>query len=139
MLGKLLPHFCRPLQHGVNLCGLFPQADIQMSKKGRGKPGETLEKAAELLMGCFRVCAADKYVLTWDSDWVDSGNVCLVSNRLLYLESPSHLQMQLSDTPFSDGCVLRIVGSSDVEQITSLMVQFIVRTFQHLSHTEQSG
>ncbi|XP_064638831.1 PCI domain-containing protein 2-like [Lineus longissimus] len=33
--------------------------DIQLSKKGRGKPGETLEKAAELLMGCFRICASD--------------------------------------------------------------------------------
>lgn len=35
------------------------QADAQLSKKGKGKPGETLEKAAELLMGCFRVCASD--------------------------------------------------------------------------------
>lgn len=35
------------------------QADVQLSKKGKGKPGETLEKAAELLMGCFRVCASD--------------------------------------------------------------------------------
>ena len=31
-----------------------------MAKKGKGKPGETLEKAAETLMGCFRVCASDK-------------------------------------------------------------------------------
>lgn len=39
------------------------------------KPGEILEKAAECLMGCFRVCAADNrfvvctlkyaYVSTW--------------------------------------------------------------------------
>ncbi|XP_062566068.1 myosin-VIIa-like [Saccostrea cucullata] len=34
-------------------------ADAQAQKKGRGKAGERLEKAAELLMGCFRVCAAD--------------------------------------------------------------------------------
>ncbi|XP_022245399.1 PCI domain-containing protein 2-like [Limulus polyphemus] len=34
-------------------------ADLQLSKRGKGKPGETLEKAAELLMGCFRVCASD--------------------------------------------------------------------------------
>ncbi|XP_067122931.1 PCI domain-containing protein 2 [Centruroides vittatus] len=34
-------------------------ADLQLAKKGKGKPGETLEKAAELLMGCFRVCASD--------------------------------------------------------------------------------
>jgi len=26
---------------------------------GRSKPGEILEKAAECLMACFRVCAAD--------------------------------------------------------------------------------
>lgn len=34
-------------------------ADLQLAKKGKGKPGETLEKAADLLMGCFRVCASD--------------------------------------------------------------------------------
>lgn len=43
------------------------QADIQLSKKGKGKPGETLEKSAELLMGCFRVCANDNR-----STWKDS-------------------------------------------------------------------
>lgn len=37
------------------------QADVQAQKKGKGKAGERLEKAAELLMGCFRVCASDKY------------------------------------------------------------------------------
>ena len=36
------------------------KADIQLRKKGRGKEGETLEKAADLIMGCFRVCASDK-------------------------------------------------------------------------------
>ncbi|XP_021356339.1 PCI domain-containing protein 2-like [Mizuhopecten yessoensis] len=34
-------------------------ADLQASKKGKGKPGERLEKSAELLMSCFRVCASD--------------------------------------------------------------------------------
>ncbi|XP_069104037.1 PCI domain-containing protein 2-like [Argopecten irradians] len=34
-------------------------ADLQAAKKGKGKPGERLEKAAELLMSCFRVCASD--------------------------------------------------------------------------------
>ncbi|KAK7484463.1 hypothetical protein BaRGS_00024348 [Batillaria attramentaria] len=34
-------------------------ADLQAVKKSRGKPGERLEKAADLLMGCFRVCASD--------------------------------------------------------------------------------
>jgi len=36
------------------------QADIQLLKKGYGKPGEMAEKAAEVLMGCFRVCASDR-------------------------------------------------------------------------------
>ncbi|NWH77718.1 PCID2 protein, partial [Piaya cayana] len=34
-------------------------ADQQLVKKGKGKVGDTLEKAAELLMSCFRVCASD--------------------------------------------------------------------------------
>ncbi|XP_062907316.1 PCI domain-containing protein 2 isoform X1 [Mobula hypostoma] len=34
-------------------------ADQQLGKKGKGKMGDTLEKAAELLMSCFRVCASD--------------------------------------------------------------------------------
>ena len=35
------------------------QADKQKRSQGRGKPGETLEKASEGIMACFRVCAAD--------------------------------------------------------------------------------
>merc|ERR1719474_1171636 len=35
------------------------QADKQKRSAGRGKPGETLEKASEGIMACFRVCAAD--------------------------------------------------------------------------------
>ncbi|XP_044284623.1 PCI domain-containing protein 2 isoform X3 [Varanus komodoensis] len=34
-------------------------ADQQLAKKGKGKVGDMLEKAAELLMNCFRVCASD--------------------------------------------------------------------------------
>lgn len=34
-------------------------ADAELSRTGKGKPGEALEKAAEALMACFRVCAAD--------------------------------------------------------------------------------
>ncbi|XP_067848567.1 PCI domain-containing protein 2 isoform X1 [Heptranchias perlo] len=34
-------------------------ADQQLGKKGKGKMGDMLEKAAELLMSCFRVCASD--------------------------------------------------------------------------------
>nr|SVE77007.1 EOG090X06A5 [Daphnia lumholtzi]SVE77605.1 EOG090X06A5 [Daphnia lumholtzi]SVE78233.1 EOG090X06A5 [Daphnia lumholtzi] len=35
------------------------KADKELTKKGADKPGQTLEKAAECLMGLFRVCAAD--------------------------------------------------------------------------------
>jgi hypothetical protein len=38
------------------------KADRSLTAKGIGRPKETLEKAAECLMGCFRVCAADKLV-----------------------------------------------------------------------------
>nr|XP_032827768.1 PCI domain-containing protein 2 isoform X2 [Petromyzon marinus] len=34
-------------------------ADLQLARKGRGKVGDTLEKAADTLMSCFRVCASD--------------------------------------------------------------------------------
>uniref|UniRef100_UPI0035902A60 PCI domain-containing protein 2 isoform X2 n=1 Tax=Myxine glutinosa TaxID=7769 RepID=UPI0035902A60 len=34
-------------------------ADQQLRKKGRGKAGDMLEKAADTLMNCFRVCACD--------------------------------------------------------------------------------
>ena len=34
-------------------------ADQELVRRGTSKPGETLEKAAETLMACFRVCAAD--------------------------------------------------------------------------------
>ncbi|KAK2573715.1 Tubulin beta chain [Acropora cervicornis] len=35
------------------------KADKQLVEKGQGKPGDMLEKAAEVMMGCFRVCASD--------------------------------------------------------------------------------
>uniref|UniRef100_A0AAR2JCW6 PCI domain-containing protein 2 n=1 Tax=Pygocentrus nattereri TaxID=42514 RepID=A0AAR2JCW6_PYGNA len=35
------------------------QAEQQLQKKGKGKVGDMLEKAAEQLMSCFRVCASD--------------------------------------------------------------------------------
>ncbi|XP_056226726.1 PCI domain-containing protein 2 isoform X2 [Seriola aureovittata] len=34
-------------------------AEQQLQKKGKGQPSEMLEKAAEQLMSCFRVCASD--------------------------------------------------------------------------------
>ncbi|XP_046572959.1 PCI domain-containing protein 2-like [Haliotis rubra] len=42
-------------------------ADVQAVMKSRGKPGERMEKAAELLMGCFRVCASDNRAAVEDS------------------------------------------------------------------------
>lgn len=45
------------------------QADKQLVEKGQGKPGDMLEKAAEVMMGCFRVCASDRLV---ESEKVDS-------------------------------------------------------------------
>ena len=34
-------------------------ADQELTRTGASKAGETLEKAAEALMSCFRICAAD--------------------------------------------------------------------------------
>ena len=34
-------------------------ADAERTGAGQGHPGEVLEKAAEGLMSCFRVCAGD--------------------------------------------------------------------------------
>lgn len=36
------------------------QAERQASQQGKGTAGEMLEKAADLLMALFRVCASDK-------------------------------------------------------------------------------
>lgn len=48
----------------TTLCAVCFQAEQQLQKKGKGQPGEMLEKAAEQLMSCFRVCASDKSVHT---------------------------------------------------------------------------
>ncbi|CAH3024806.1 unnamed protein product [Porites evermanni] len=50
-----------PLMNAVTLdLRLFAmQADKQLIESRQGKPGEMLEKAAEVMMGCFRVCASD--------------------------------------------------------------------------------
>ncbi|XP_073412963.1 PCI domain-containing protein 2 [Dendrobates tinctorius] len=42
-------------------------ADQQLAKKGKAKIGDMLEKAAELLMSCFRVCASDTRAAFEDS------------------------------------------------------------------------
>ncbi|XP_059163667.1 PCI domain-containing protein 2-like isoform X2 [Physella acuta] len=42
-------------------------ADIQLVKRNKGKVGEKLEKAAELLMNLFRVCASDNRAAIEDS------------------------------------------------------------------------
>ncbi|KAK2156617.1 hypothetical protein NP493_1954g00026 [Ridgeia piscesae] len=38
---------------------LASRADNQLRRTGQGKMGDTMEKAAEVLMSCFRVCASD--------------------------------------------------------------------------------
>ncbi|XP_063809191.1 PCI domain-containing protein 2 isoform X1 [Pseudophryne corroboree] len=43
----------------LDLRNFANSADLQLVKKGKGKIGDMLEKAAELLMSCFRVCASD--------------------------------------------------------------------------------
>lgn len=42
-------------------------ADSQLARQKRGKPGETLEKAADSIMACFRVCASDNRAAPDDS------------------------------------------------------------------------
>ncbi|KAK7073186.1 PCI domain-containing protein 2 [Halocaridina rubra] len=50
-------------------------ADYKLTRSGNSKAGETLEKAAEALMSCFRVCAAD----------TRAGEECTKRWGLLYL------------------------------------------------------
>lgn len=42
-------------------------AELQLSQSGKGKPGEVLEKAADTIMACFRICAADNRAAVQDS------------------------------------------------------------------------
>ncbi|XP_031568913.1 PCI domain-containing protein 2-like [Actinia tenebrosa] len=50
-----------PLMNAVtlDLRQFASKADKQLTSSGRGNPGDTLEKSAEAIMGCFRVCASD--------------------------------------------------------------------------------
>ncbi|KAM9319320.1 PCI domain-containing protein 2 isoform 3-T3 [Gastrophryne carolinensis] len=50
-----------PIMYAItlDLRNFANNADQQLVKKGKGKVGDMLEKAAELLMSCFRVCASD--------------------------------------------------------------------------------
>ncbi|XP_069677150.1 PCI domain-containing protein 2 [Periplaneta americana] len=54
-------NWCLPVMYTVclDLRLLAMHADRTLTVKGIGRPKETLEKAAECLMACFRVCAAD--------------------------------------------------------------------------------
>ncbi|NXT58122.1 PCID2 protein, partial [Pluvianellus socialis] len=60
---SILFYFSRalPIMYAVALdLRIFANnADQQLVKKGKSKVGDMLEKAAELLMSCFRVCASD--------------------------------------------------------------------------------
>ncbi|MBN3322666.1 PCID2 protein, partial [Atractosteus spatula] len=44
---------------GLDLRIFANNAEQQLAKKGKGKVGDMLEKAAEQLMSCFRICASD--------------------------------------------------------------------------------
>lgn len=57
-----------PLMYTVCLDLRLLAQRVEKEKKGTSdKPGEILEKAAECLMGCFRVCAADNRAAEEDS------------------------------------------------------------------------
>uniref|UniRef100_A0A3P9J643 PCI domain-containing protein 2 n=2 Tax=Oryzias latipes TaxID=8090 RepID=A0A3P9J643_ORYLA len=53
-------------------------AEQQLQKKGKGHPGEMLEKAAEQLMSCFRVCASDRAGIDDSKKW----GMMFLSNQL---------------------------------------------------------
>jgi len=55
-------NWCLPVMYTIclDLRLMAIHAERMLTSKGVGRPKETLEKAAECLMGCFRVCAADK-------------------------------------------------------------------------------
>ena len=70
----------------------FWQAKEQQVGRGQGKPGEMLEKAAEVMMGCFRVCTSDRSV-HWAcqlSQLFCSRN-CMAYLRYMYCNTVSHL------------------------------------------------
>lgn len=53
-------NWCLPIMYTVCLdLRLLAQKCEDVGGTNVSKPGEILEKAAECLMGCFRVCAAD--------------------------------------------------------------------------------
>uniref|UniRef100_A0A3Q1GP05 PCI domain-containing protein 2 n=1 Tax=Acanthochromis polyacanthus TaxID=80966 RepID=A0A3Q1GP05_9TELE len=53
-------------------------AEQQLQKKAKGQPGEMLEKAAEQLMSCFRVCASDRAGIEDSKKW----GMMFLSNQL---------------------------------------------------------
>lgn len=58
-------NWCLPIMYTICLdLRLLAQKCEQISSNSVSKPGEILEKAAECLMGCFRVCAADNRLAT---------------------------------------------------------------------------
>ena len=56
---------CCCKSHVLLVC--YSQADQQLRRTGQGKMGDTLEKAAEVLMSCFRICASDRSGLVLQS------------------------------------------------------------------------
>lgn len=45
------------------LAGKVDTISSNESSRGSVKPREALEKAAETMMACFRICSSDKYVI----------------------------------------------------------------------------
>lgn len=41
---------------------ILTQAETELVPTGKAKPGEMLEKAADAIMSCFRVCVSDRCV-----------------------------------------------------------------------------
>lgn len=62
------------------------KADKQLVKNGADKPGQTLEKAAECLMGLFRVCAADKYTISFNSMKIEKHILSILSKTTFLLQ-----------------------------------------------------
>ena len=73
-------------------------ADAESAKKGATKPGELLEKSADSIMACFRVCATDTWVecchvvlwLSWALAWVHHIPHLYDHRRALNLQLSKH-------------------------------------------------
>ncbi|PIK32968.1 putative PCI domain-containing protein 2-like, partial [Apostichopus japonicus] len=69
VFSSIFPSRALPIMYTivVDLRLFANNAELQLSRSGKGKPGEVLEKAADTIMACFRVCAADNRAAVQDS------------------------------------------------------------------------